>query len=309
MKLKKIFFILSFFFLIPLFVSAQMTVTDQIIPSNLFSGQPISKLLNQLFYIGLVFAVMLALIMIIRGGVEYMTIDAITSKERGKQRIKAALGGLLLAFSAILILNTISPGLTSLRIEFVTPERISSVQIETDIQVAISQYTGMSEQQYQEFLATGKIPTNISPTAQKILAEAYNMVGFETGTIPGTEAGKRACAAAVNKLFEAATGQQIGGGFSTEQMNEVLKQDSRFQYVAGGTSAAQPGDIIISPTNGSNVGHVGIVANNGAVISNHSKRDNRPGDKSEVRQNFTLSSWNNYYGNRKNLPVYIYRPL
>jgi hypothetical protein len=47
-----------------------------------------------------------------------MTIDAIYSKESGKNRVKAALGGLLLAFSTILILNTINPSLTSLSLVF-----------------------------------------------------------------------------------------------------------------------------------------------------------------------------------------------
>jgi hypothetical protein len=104
-------------------------ILDQIVPSSLFGGQPINKLLNQLFYVGLVVAVLLAIVMIIRGGVEYMTIDAIASKENGKNRIKAAMGGLLLAFSAILILNTINPGLTSLSIKFEQLKQIKGVTI------------------------------------------------------------------------------------------------------------------------------------------------------------------------------------
>jgi uncharacterized membrane protein YciS (DUF1049 family) len=130
---KKIFFISSFFLILPLFVSAQMIDMNQIIPSNILkpdiNSQPLSKLLNQLFYIGLVAAVVLALIMIIRGGVEYMTIDAITSKERGKQRVKAALGGLVLSFSAILILNTINPSLTSLNFVFQELNKIGEVVV------------------------------------------------------------------------------------------------------------------------------------------------------------------------------------
>jgi hypothetical protein len=104
-------------------------ILNQIVPSDPFGGQPINKLLNQLFYIGLVVAVLLAIVMIIRGGVEYMTIDAIASKENGKNRVKAAMGGLLLAFSAILILNTINPGLTSLSLRFEQLKQIKGVTV------------------------------------------------------------------------------------------------------------------------------------------------------------------------------------
>ena len=106
-------------------------ILDQIVAPDKygFGDKPLGKLLNQLFYVGLVAAVILAIVMIIRGGVEYMTIDAITSKENGKNRVKAALGGLLLAFSAILILNTINPGLTSLNIVFEPLKNIQSINI------------------------------------------------------------------------------------------------------------------------------------------------------------------------------------
>ncbi len=103
---------------------------DQIIPSSLFDKMPpLSKVLNQLFYLGLLVAIVLAIVMIIRGGVEYMTIDAIYSKESGKNRIKAALGGLLLAFSTILILNTINPSLTSLKLVFPRLQMFSQTNI------------------------------------------------------------------------------------------------------------------------------------------------------------------------------------
>lgn len=106
---------------------------DSIISSKSFGGQPLSNLLNQLFWIGLVGAVVLALVMVIRGGVEYMTIDSISGKENGKNRIQAALGGLLLAFSAILILNTINPGLTKLSIVFAPLQKINQTNISTGI--------------------------------------------------------------------------------------------------------------------------------------------------------------------------------
>jgi len=66
------------------------------------------------FLIGL--AVLLAVIMIIFGGIEYMTTDAISGKSAGKQRINNALLGLLLAIGSYLILYTIDPSILEIRI-------------------------------------------------------------------------------------------------------------------------------------------------------------------------------------------------
>ena len=91
------------------------SVIDQIVPDGIL-GNGLAGTLNQLFYVGLVVTVALALAMVIRGGIQYMTTDGGSGKGDAKKRIQAALGGLVLAFSAILILNTINPGLTRLDI-------------------------------------------------------------------------------------------------------------------------------------------------------------------------------------------------
>ena len=135
-------FLFLLFFLIPLFAFAQGNTLDQIVNPSIFGGQPLNRLFNQIFYIGLVAAVILAIVMIIRGGVEYMTIDAIASKENGKKRVQAALGGLVLAFSAILILNTINPGLTSLSIVFDEIKDINSIEFQ-------GSYKDLSDQTYE----------------------------------------------------------------------------------------------------------------------------------------------------------------
>ncbi len=51
----------------------------------------------------------LAVIMIVMGGIEYMTSELISSKEHGKEKITGAIFGLLLALGAWLILSTINP--------------------------------------------------------------------------------------------------------------------------------------------------------------------------------------------------------
>ncbi len=62
------------------------------------------------------FAGALAVIMIVLGGIQYMSTDAISGKSEGKDRITYALGGLLLALASYLILNTINPNLVNLHL-------------------------------------------------------------------------------------------------------------------------------------------------------------------------------------------------
>lgn len=53
----------------------------------------------------------LAVIMIVMGGIEYMTSELVSSKEAGRKRISGAIFGLLLALGAYTILNTINSDL------------------------------------------------------------------------------------------------------------------------------------------------------------------------------------------------------
>jgi hypothetical protein len=58
----------------------------------------------------------LAVIMIVIGGVQYLSTDAIGGKSEGKEKITNALIGLLLAIGAFVILNTINPGTLQLNL-------------------------------------------------------------------------------------------------------------------------------------------------------------------------------------------------
>ena len=56
----------------------------------------------------------LAVVMIVVGGFQYMTSELISSKEEGKERIRNALFGLLLALGTFLILQEINPNLLNI---------------------------------------------------------------------------------------------------------------------------------------------------------------------------------------------------
>jgi hypothetical protein len=66
-----------------------------------------------------------AVLMIVIGGFQYITTDAIQAKSAGKERIKNAVLGLVLVISAWLILNEINPELLTLKLD-ITPAPTAS---------------------------------------------------------------------------------------------------------------------------------------------------------------------------------------
>ena len=67
--------------------------------------------LNTLLRIFIALCAILAMIMIVIGGLEYMTSELVSSKESGKHKITGAIFGLILALGAYALLNTINPDL------------------------------------------------------------------------------------------------------------------------------------------------------------------------------------------------------
>lgn len=68
-------------------------------------GAYLSKIIP--LFIGI--CAILAVVMIVIGGIEYMTNEIVSNKEEGKKKIRNAIAGLLLALAAWLILYTINP--------------------------------------------------------------------------------------------------------------------------------------------------------------------------------------------------------
>lgn len=74
----------------------------------------LGKYINILVQIAIGIAGILAVIMIIVGGVQYMTTDALTGKSNARSTITSAILGLLIALGSFIILNTINPTLTKI---------------------------------------------------------------------------------------------------------------------------------------------------------------------------------------------------
>jgi len=98
--------------------------------------------LKSLFTILIAIAGILALIMIIVGGVTYMTSDAFGKKQDGKNYIINAIAGLILALGAWVILNTINPDLAQdLNIEIPIARFNPANEPETSVGEDISEIT------------------------------------------------------------------------------------------------------------------------------------------------------------------------
>lgn len=78
--------------------------------SGQLTGQSIESMLLFIFRASIILAVILAVLMLIYGGLQYMASESILKKGEGVERIKAALLGLFIALVSILILNTIFGG-------------------------------------------------------------------------------------------------------------------------------------------------------------------------------------------------------
>ncbi|QPF91200.1 phage tail tip lysozyme [Bradyrhizobium commune] len=154
----------------------------------------------------------------------------------------------------------------------------------------------------------GPAPVGVQPPATdnevcaRIFAKAKECDDtLVTRDVPHTNHGRVACAFAVNNVVEQAIGHPVGGGLSTAAMGDILAK-SLTPAPEGQITA---GMIIISPTHGSNVGHVGIVGevkdpiNKTVIYSNSSS-------KGVFSHSFTFGSWKNFYRDRKNLPVFLY---
>jgi len=110
--------------IIPLLSLAQEYIPLAPLP-DLSTGQNIKGDLGSyaagIFRLGIGIAGVLAVIMIVVAGIEYMATESITNKGDAKDRLQNAILGLLLALASWLILNTLSPTFTTFSLNIQSP--------------------------------------------------------------------------------------------------------------------------------------------------------------------------------------------
>ena len=102
------------------------------------SGVNLTAYLQQLFNLSIMLAGILAVLMVVVGGIQYMMSEAVTDKSDATKRIWSSVIGLLLVLSSWLILNTINPDLLDLNVLKITPtEQIQQARTPTDSFVGV----------------------------------------------------------------------------------------------------------------------------------------------------------------------------
>jgi hypothetical protein len=147
------FFVFSNFFLVPIqSVHAQTNTYQLLEPLPCEPGTPnctqdksgdytissydvsdgdIGKYINIMIKIVIGLAAVLAVVMIVMGGMEYMTSELISSKESGKSKMTNAILGLIIALGAYALLYTINPDIlrTKIPIEKIAVEYTPRAQV------------------------------------------------------------------------------------------------------------------------------------------------------------------------------------
>ncbi len=274
---------------------------------NISTEGGISAYFDALFRAGIAIATGLALIMVMYGGFLYTSTDAITGKAEGKSIILQALLGLLLALTSVLILNQLNPALLRNDVQINALAPLPGINGDGGIDLGGGGNGGLNpvNNGTDAPVFTGGVINGTE--AQRLDTVARNMIGKDTCNVVNTGNGKLACAYVVNDIVNDALGKPITGrpdneasfGRLTADMYRDLRNSDTFFYAGNQASDLRPGDIIISPTQGDNIGHVGIYTSNGRIVSNSTSAQ-------EVRDNQTPTSWYNYYTG-KGLSTYIYR--
>lgn len=130
-------------------------------------------------------------------------------------------------------------------------------------------------------------------------AARYFVDRLSSRNAPCTDNGNLACAWAVNHVVTVALGTPIG---PTEEMLSTRNMYPALQQLAERVpwNEATAGDIVISPTQGKNIGHVGIFIDDQRICSNSS-------GARMWKQNHTKSGWQAYYSTQKGLILAVFR--
>lgn len=140
-----------------------------------------------------------------------------------------------------------------------------------------------------------------SPTDHTAVANALAASVDNFSSASGPDGGNLACCWAVRRLVHKILGRWITRSDATAIFDVELQQCYGSTWQEADVAA---GGIIISPTQGSNIGHVGLLGPGGTGGSR--KIYSNSSGAAQWKQNFTLDSWIARYRVQKHLKVRFY---
>ena len=171
--------------------------------------------------------------------------------------------------------------------------------LDTDVSLGKEQYDSYgSKVGISDKGENAKLEQPSSGPIGNIVNSAYANLNVPTRGINGTGSGRLGCGAGTAIMFYRATGYSLAGTvkvcLSTQTIYDELEGKSKepmapWKKIDNWETDYKPGDIIVT-RRGGQAGHVGIVVNNGDIISNSSK--GFAGDKTgQIEKNYTIKSW------------------
>ncbi len=153
----------------------------------------LEKYLPGLFKLLIALSAVWAVFMIVVGGFQYMTSDAITGKKEGLSKLQNSVLGLVLVICAWLLLNTINPRLLEFNLDIQAPDfsrfkdgGTLNVPPSTGTQTGTGgpQITG-KEEDVREILRLSNITVNKAACVGAQTTNCTNIVGVKTSLIDG----------------------------------------------------------------------------------------------------------------------------
>jgi hypothetical protein len=210
-KMKKIFILLILGMLVlpTIQVMAQDSDTYTLLAplpglTEISQDKALEKYVPYVFNLAIGIAAITAVVMIVFGGFQYMTSDAIGGKSEGKDRIKNAIFGLVLVIGAWLILYTINPNLLTLNLN-IAPVSIQEVkqtlggEVSAGTGNAVAGYTlsadqiAMNANMVTDLQNRGIGVNHSNPCANGATTGCTNLVGMTYRTYKGVIDLKNAC--------------------------------------------------------------------------------------------------------------------
>jgi len=283
------------------------TICVKTTPAGSAPSTGFGNYLNAMIKIFIGICAVLAMIMIIMGGIEYMTSELVSSKEAGKSKITNAVMGLLLALGAFALLNTINPDLLNISLGglptatiTITPGQIAgdsgSPSTFTSTDLSGSGVTCTN---------SGGINALVS-TASSFNGKVTYSLQWPFGYNENDQTIYSNCSTFVNQVYNCVGLASPGGNADTMFQNQALSEpvssvDSTGTKVNGVALqhgvALQQGDLLGWETgeNGAEMGHVFMYIGNGNIIDVHGPS----GIKNKavgLGSGWTVLYYNNYVG-------------
>jgi hypothetical protein len=253
-----------------------MPITGHVGETVNITESTFSKYLDNMFKMGIALCTGLAVLMIIIGGIQYVSSDAWGRKSEGKERILAALLGLVIALGSYALLKTINPDLLDTKL-VLNPLKIEGIKVEYNriyAQWTDADDTALNDQSDYGYQAALKKWDNMQSQIKELDAKHGPQVDPATANVgPANQKvleqiNKGDCSNTQHCYASAvALGNNAGVNFNSVFQNEGYKVDGNTNFKPFGTAREPvPGemvDIITRPGNSTPYHTVIVYSNDG----------------------------------------------